>query len=49
MKYEKPEVALIKPAITGIQNPEGSKTGGSLDGTMVPNFQVTVNAYAADE
>jgi len=49
MKYEKPEVTLVNPAVSAIQHPMGSKTGGPIDGLNTANYQVTVNAYAADE
>jgi len=46
MRYEKPEVSSVKPAIAVIQ---GSPVGSKNDTTMDSSTHVTAAAYEADE
>jgi hypothetical protein len=50
MKYQKPELTPMGPALLGIQNPQAKPGYLTFDSsTIMPNDLGTVNAYEADE
>lgn len=50
MKYQKPELTTMGPALRGIQNPQAKPGNIMLDSaTGTPYDFGTVNAYEADE